>query len=162
MMKNLKWLVLSILVIILDQITKLYIIDTMALYDVIPVAEFFNIVRVHNHGAAFSFLADAGGWQRLFFSVIAIGVSVAMVVWLYKMPAGKRLLPIAIALVVGGAIGNLIDRLAYGYVVDFLDAYYGSYHWPAFNVADISISIGAFLLFVDAIFFADEKQEAIS
>lgn len=157
--KNLLWLLISAVIIVLDQWSKLAVADQFVLYESRPVTDFFNLVLVHNHGAAFSFLADAGGWQRIFFSAVAIIVSMVLVVWLCRLSEKERVLAIALPLVIGGAIGNLIDRLAYGYVIDFLDFYVGSYHWPAFNVADIAVSTGAFLLFVDALFLQQSEQK---
>ncbi|MDY7025563.1 MAG: signal peptidase II [Pseudomonadota bacterium] len=157
--KNLFWLLISAVIIVLDQWSKLAVADQFVLYESRPVTDFFNLVLVHNHGAAFSFLADAGGWQRIFFSAVAIIVSMVLVVWLCRLSEKERVLAIALPLVIGGAIGNLIDRLAYGYVIDFLDFYVGSYHWPAFNVADIAVSTGAFLLFVDALFLQQSEQK---
>jgi signal peptidase II len=112
------------------------------------VLSFFNVVRAHNTGAAFSFLANAGGWQRWFFT--GIGVAAALfIVWLLKAHAGQKLFSFAMACILGGAIGNVVDRVLYGYVVDFLDFYYGGWHFPAFNVADSAISIGAACLIWD-------------
>ncbi|HBK83585.1 MAG TPA: signal peptidase II, partial [Flavobacterium sp.] len=112
------------------------IANTMQLYQSIPVMPFFNLTYVHNTGAAFSFLSQAGGWQRWFFALLAIVVSGVLVVWMTRLKNHENLLAAALALILGGAIGNLIDRLAYGYVIDFLDVYYEAKHWPAFNIAD--------------------------
>lgn len=154
----LHWLWLSVIVIVLDYITKLVTIKTMTLHERIEILPFFNYTRAHNTGAAFSFLANADGWQRWFFAAISIGVSTALVVWLKKTPKSDRWMACCLALIVGGALGNLYDRLVYGYVVDFLD-FHGSLfkmvlgysHFPAFNVADIAISVGAFMMAVDVI-----------
>jgi signal peptidase II len=108
------------------------------------------LVRVHNHGAAFSFLAGAGGWQRWFFTGIGVFAAIFMV-WMLRSHPGQKLFSLAIALILGGAIGNVIDRLLHGYVVDFLDFYWGTWHFPAFNVADAGISVGAALLILDEI-----------
>jgi signal peptidase II len=116
--------------------------------DSTPVTGFFNIVRVHNSGAAFSFLASAGGWQRWFFTAIGIGAALVMV-WLLKKHAGQKLFAFAIASILGGAVGNVIDRVLYGYVVDFLDFHWHGWHFPAFNVADSAITIGAACLILD-------------
>jgi len=156
---GLRWLWLSLLAIGLDQVTKLLVIAEMRLYESIPVIPFFNITRVHNEGAAFSFLADAGGWQRWFFTIIAIAISSLIFFWLTKTRREQILLPMAFCLILGGAIGNLIDRVAYGYVVDFLDVYYKGYHWPAFNIADSAIFLGAVLLLIDAFKNTEEKSE---
>ena len=156
---GLRWLWLSFLAIGLDQVTKLLVIAEIRLYESIPVIPFFNLTRVHNHGAAFSFLADAGGWQRWFFTIIAIAISSLIFFWLTKTRREQILLPTAFCLILGGAIGNLIDRVAYGYVVDFLDVYYKGYHWPAFNIADSAIFLGAVLLLIDAFKNTEEKSE---
>jgi len=155
----LKWLWLSLLVIVLDQISKIWVSSSLSLYEAIPVTPFFNITLAHNTGAAFSFLADAGGWQRWFFTAIAAVVSVVIIVWLKRLPADERLQASALALVLGGAIGNVVDRLMHGHVVDFLDFYYGDYHWPAFNVADSAICVGAVLLIWHS-FFGHQKKES--
>jgi signal peptidase II len=148
----LRWLWLTSLIVILDQITKSWISQTLTLYESVAIFSFFNFTLVHNTGAAFSFLAEAGGWQRWLLTGLALIVSVIIVVWLSRLKTVEhRWLAIALALVLGGAIGNLIDRIIYGYVIDFLDLYYKMWHWPAFNVADSAISIGAVMLLMDAI-----------
>ena len=146
----LKWLWLSVLVIILDQASKQVVIASMRLYESIAVAPFFNLTYVQNTGAAFSFLSDAGGWQRWFFSVLALVISIVLAVWLARLKDNETLLAISLALILGGAIGNLIDRVRYGYVIDFLDVYYQSWHWPAFNVADSAISLGVVLMLLES------------
>lgn len=140
-----RWLALSGVVIALDQITKLLILRSFVLGDSLPLVPGFNLVLVYNSGAAFSFLADAGGWQKWFFVALALGVSV-WIVGMLKQNAAERLLALALALILGGALGNVIDRIVYGAVVDFLDFYIGQWHWPAFNVADSAITVGAALL----------------
>ncbi len=147
----LNWLWLSALVIVSDQITKLIITELYVLGDSTPVFSFFNIVRAHNTGAAFSFLAGEPGWQRWFFAAIAVAVSIMLVQWLRKLPNNDRFMAIALTLVLGGAIGNLIDRMLLGYVVDFLDFYWGGYHFPAFNIADSAITVGAVMLAIDVV-----------
>ncbi len=146
-----RWLWLSAIVIVLDQITKLIITELYVLGDSTPVFSFFNIVRAHNTGAAFSFLAAESGWQRWFFALIAVAVSVMLVQWLRKLPANDRFMAVALTLVLGGAIGNLIDRMVLGYVVDFLDFYWNGQHFPAFNIADSAITVGAIMLAVDVL-----------
>lgn len=146
----LKWLNLSALVIILDQLTKWISVSVLDLYETIPVMPFFNFTMAHNYGAAFSFLSSAGGWQRWFFVVLAVIVSVALSIWLKKLKPTAKLEAAALALIIGGAVGNVIDRFVHGYVIDFLDLYYGNYHWPAFNIADSAICIGAVLLILDS------------
>ncbi|MCK5120521.1 MAG: signal peptidase II [Methylococcales bacterium] len=147
----LKWLWLSLIALVLDQWSKIAVDGSMRLYESIAVIPYFNLTYVHNTGAAFSFLSDAGGWQRWFFAAMALIISTVLIVWLYRLKKHETLLAIALALVLGGAIGNLIDRLAYGYVIDFLDVYYQSWHWPAFNVADMAISLGVFLMILESL-----------
>jgi signal peptidase II len=146
----LKWLWLSLIAVALDQASKLMIIASMKLYESIALLPGFNLVHVRNTGAAFSFLSDAGGWQRWFFAILALIISVVLTVWLARLKNNEVLLAIALSLVLGGAIGNLIDRVAYGYVVDFLDVYYQSWHWPAFNVADSAITLGVTLMLLES------------
>lgn len=148
---GLRWLWLTGAVLVLDQLTKVWVAATLSLYERIPLLPFLDITRVHNRGAAFSFLSTAAGWQRWFFTALALAVSVAILVWLRRLPGRQRRLAAGLALVLGGALGNLWDRLQHGYVVDFIDVYYGGWHWPAFNVADSAISIGAALLILDAL-----------
>lgn len=147
----LKWTWLSVVVIVLDQLTKQLATASLKYHEVVAVMPSFNLTLVHNSGAAFSFLAQGGGWQRWFFTAIALLVSIAILFWLKRLGRDKLGEALALALVLGGALGNLWDRVAYGYVIDFLDFYYGSAHWPAFNVADIAISLGAALLIIDAL-----------
>jgi signal peptidase II len=144
----LAWLGWALLLLVADQFTKVLILGYYQLGDSTPVTSFFNIVRVHNNGAAFSFLASAGGWQRWFFTAIGIGAALLMV-WLLKKHAGQKLFAFAIASILGGAVGNVIDRVLYGYVVDFLDFHWRGWHFPAFNVADSAITIGAACLILD-------------
>lgn len=147
---SLKWLWLSLFVIILDQLTKIWATQTLTFNQPIAVLPFFNLTLLHNTGAAFSFLANAGGWQRWFFTILALGVSFVLVLWLARLKSNQYGLASALALILGGALGNVIDRLNYGYVIDFLDFYYNNWHWPAFNIADSAITIGAAILIVDA------------
>jgi len=142
------WLAWALLLLVADQFTKVLILGSYQLGDSTPVTSFFNIVRVHNSGAAFSFLANAGGWQRWFFTAIGIGAAL-LIVWLLKNHAGQKLFSFALASILGGAVGNVIDRVLYGYVVDFLDFHWAGWHFPAFNVADSAISIGAVCLILD-------------
>jgi len=129
------------------------------LYESIALIPGFNLTYVRNTGAAFSFLSEAGGWQRWFFAVLAFTISIVLTVWLYRLKKHETLLAVALALVLGGAVGNLIDRLAYGYVIDFLDVYYQSWHWPAFNVADMAISLGVFLMLLESFGVGVKKPE---
>lgn len=146
----LKWLGLSGLIIVLDQFTKVVMSNWLELYQTVAVMPYFNFTLAHNSGAAFSFLAGAGGWQRWFFIVLALVVSAVLVVWLSRLKAAAKMEAIAISLIIGGAIGNVLDRFFHGYVIDFIDVYVGSYHWPAFNIADTAICIGAILLVLDS------------
>lgn len=157
-MPMLKWLWLSALVLLLDQSTKLIMNSWLSLHDTIAVFPYFNLTLAYNYGAAFSFLADAGGWQRWFFTALATVFSVVILVWIAKLKSSAKLEAISLSLILGGAIGNLIDRLMYGYVIDFLDVYYQNYHWPAFNIADSAICIGAVLLILDS--FRSQPEEA--
>ena len=146
----LKYLWLSLAIIIADQISKTLMVNWLDLYERVAVLPFFNLTLAHNTGAAFSFLAGAGGWQRWFFVLLAVVISAVLVIWMKRLAVTARLEAISLALIIGGAIGNVIDRLIYGYVIDFLDVYVGSYHWPAFNIADSAICIGAVLLIIDS------------
>ncbi len=139
------WLSLATFIIILDQITKLWISQIFVYGESMAVTNFFNLVLVHNSGAAFSFLSNAGGWQRWLFSAIAATASV-WIIWLLRKHKQDKLFCFALTLILGGALGNLIDRAAYGYVVDFLDFYWNTYHFPAFNIADSAVTCGAGLL----------------
>jgi len=146
----LRWLLLSAVVIVLDLATKAWVSGAFQLGESREVTPFFNLVLAHNTGAAFSFLAGAGGWQRWLFAAVTIGISIALVVGL-KRHGDKLLLATAFALVLGGALGNLYDRLTLGYVVDFLDFHWARSHFPAFNVADSAITIGVALLLWDSV-----------
>lgn len=142
------WLGIAAIVILLDQLTKITITRLFTHGESLPVTSFFNLVLAYNRGAAFSFLADSSGWQRPFFT--GIGIAAALfIVYLLKRNAGQRLFCSALALILGGAIGNVIDRIVYGHVIDFLDFYVGGWHWPAFNVADSAICVGAVLFVID-------------
>ena len=142
------WLSIALFVVLVDQFTKVMIVDRFVLGDGFAVSAFFNIVRVHNHGAAFSFLASAGGWQRWFFMGLGV-VATTVMVWMLKKHSHQALFSFAIACVLGGAVGNVIDRALYGYVVDFLDFHHAGIHFPAFNVADSAITLGAACLILD-------------
>lgn len=144
------WLALSAVVVVLDQLTKLWVSQSLGAHEVVPLTPFFNLVLAHNAGAAFSFLAGAGGWQRGFFIGIAL-VAAVVIVYLLRKHHGEKLFSLALALILGGALGNLIDRIQFGHVVDFLDFYVQGYHWPAFNIADMAITCGAGLLIFDSL-----------
>ncbi len=146
----LKWLILSVVTVILDQWTKIAVDQSMQLYESIAIYPNFNLTYVHNKGAAFSFLSEAGGWQRWFFAIISLVVSLILLVWVYRLEKHETLLAIALSFILGGAIGNLIDRVAYGYVIDFLDVHYQGWHWPAFNIADSAICLGVFLMLLES------------
>ena len=144
------WLWLSVAVVLLDQVTKFLVARFLELYERVEVLPVLDFTLLHNTGAAFSILAGASGWQRGFFIGLGSIVSVALVVWLWRLPRGERLLPIALALIIGGAIGNVIDRVLHGYVIDFVHVHWGAAYFPAFNIADSAITIGAALLMLDA------------
>ncbi len=143
------WLLISIVVIVLDQVSKYAITQSFTLGEGVAITSFFNLVLAYNTGAAFSFLANAGGWQKIFFAGIAVVASVVMF-YLLRKHHQERLFSFAISLILGGAVGNLIDRVVLGHVVDFLDFYAAGYHFPAFNVADSAITVGAALLIWDS------------
>ena len=143
----LAWLGLSAVLVVVDQWSKWLAVAKLEYGNPVPFIDgFWNWTLVHNYGAAFSFLSSAGGWQRWFFTVLAVGISAGLVVWLARTPRGDWRTALPFALVIAGAIGNVIDRLRFGYVVDFVDWYVGTWHWPAFNVADSAIVVGAVLL----------------
>jgi signal peptidase II len=146
----LPWLALALLIIIADQVTKTLIIGSFNLGDSRTITSYFNIVRVHNTGAAFSFLAGASGWQRWFFIGLG-GAAAVFIVWMLRSHAGQRLFSFALALILGGALGNVIDRLLHGYVVDFIQVHHSGWYFPSFNVADSAISVGAACLILDEI-----------
>lgn len=147
---GLTWLWLAAVVLVLDQVTKLAVIAKLAPYqDVVPLTGFFNLVHVHNTGAAFSLFADQPGWQRFFFIGLAL-VAAVVILDLLRKVSGRARFCAGLALILGGAIGNVVDRVQYGHVVDFLDVFVGAWHWPAFNVADSGITVGATLLILDA------------
>jgi signal peptidase II len=142
------WLALALLILLVDQLSKWLIIGQFNLGDSRSITGFFNLVRAHNPGAAFSFLAQAGGWQRWLFTGLGIGASLLMI-WMLRSHPGQKLFGFAIACILGGAIGNVIDRLVHGYVVDFLDFHWDGWHFPAFNAADSAITLGAACLLLD-------------
>jgi signal peptidase II len=142
------WVGIAMIVMLLDQLTKITMMRLLAYGQSDPVTSFFNLVMVYNKGAAFSFLADQPGWQRYFFTGISVLASL-FILWMLKRHPGQRLFCWALALILGGALGNLIDRVAYGHVIDFLDFHLAGWHWPAFNLADSSITFGALLFVLD-------------
>ena len=147
----LRWLWLSLSVVGLDQYTKQLIAARFSLSESVELLPFLNLTLAHNQGAAFSFLSDQDGWQRGFFIVVALVVTLVLVAWLRRLGRGEWRTALSLSLVIGGAVGNLIDRVLHGYVIDFIDVYYGSWHWPAFNVADSAICVGVALLLLDAL-----------
>lgn len=152
-----KWLWLAALVVILDQVTKFLAGHYLQLHAPLALAPGLNLTLAHNTGAAFSFLSHAGGWQRWFFILLTLVVSVAIIIWLRCLPRHRRWLACCLALILGGALGNLCDRVLLGYVIDFIDVYYHTLHWPAFNVADSAITAGALMLIIDAFWVTEEK-----
>ncbi len=154
-----KWLLLSLLAVVLDQCTKYVALNYLTYAQSVPVVPMLNWTLQYNFGAAFSFLADAGGWQRWFLTGLSAVATVVFAVWLLRLPQQLRLLPLALALVIGGAVGNLIDRVLYGYVVDFVDVYYNANHFPVFNIADSAITLGAVLLIVDMLFYEPKRAK---
>ena len=153
------WLLLSLVMIALDQLTKWWASSDLQLYQSVQVFPFLNWTLMHNTGAAFSFLADAGGWQRWFFISLTFAVTLVLLVWLSRTPKKQWLLCFGLSLVIGGAIGNVIDRIFFGYVIDFIDVFYQQWHWPAFNIADSAIMLGVGFLLIDS--FTAEKDESL-
>lgn len=148
---GLYWLWLSVAVLVLDQASKLWVDAAFELYERVEVMPGLNFTLVYNRGAAFSLLSDAGGWQRWFFAVFALIVSAVILVWLRRVLREDRLQASGLALILSGAIGNVLDRLQHGHVIDFIDVHYGGWHWPAFNVADSAITVGVLLLLADTL-----------
>ena len=151
-----RWLFLAAVIVLLDQISKQLVEHQMHFGDSIPITPFFNLVLTYNPGAAFSFLADAGGWQKHFFTGLAIVVSI-VIVHLLRKHHGETRFSLALALILGGAIGNVIDRIIYGHVIDFIQLYYSRFYWPAFNIADSAITVGAAWMVIDSFIKPKEK-----
>jgi len=175
----LRWLWISIVVIGLDLMTKQWAMGSLIPYQGVPLLPYFDLTLMFNPGAAFSFLSDQGGWQRWFFIIISSLVTIALFVWLSKLDGGERLVTTALTLIIGGAVGNLIDRVHYGYVIDFIDLYYiaesclpffggvvregiNQCHWPAFNIADSAISVGVALMLFDAFSQSNPEKKSDS
>jgi len=154
----LKWLWLSALVLVLDQFSKWLAAGTLEFGVPVELVPMLALRLAHNFGAAFSFLGDAAGWQRWFFVVLAVVVCTVLLVWLGRLQRHETRIALPLSLIIGGAAGNVIDRVLYGYVIDFIDVYYGDWHWPTFNVADSAISVGAALLLFDALFGQSARQ----
>ena len=153
------WIIVALLVVAADQATKWAIVEWVQLYGKVPINSFINLTHHQNSGAAFSFLAGASGWQRWFFIVLATGVSVVIAGWLWRIRTeGPLVLMAGLSLVLGGAIGNLIDRARLGYVTDFIQVWFGSWAFPSFNGADAAISVGAALLIIDALFLGGKGK----
>lgn len=146
-----RWYLLAVVVIVFDQWTKQLVSSQFQYGETLSVTPFFNLTLVHNLGAAFSFLSNAGGWQRWFFTLLGFAVSLFIILWMWRIKHSQKLLGMALALVLGGALGNVWDRMVLGYVVDFIDIYYLDYHWPAFNIADSAITCGAILLILESL-----------
>jgi signal peptidase II (EC:3.4.23.36). Aspartic peptidase. MEROPS family A08 len=155
---RLKWLWLSLAALVLDFATKQMAQHFLTFAQPVYVLPLFDLTLLYNKGAAFSFLASESGWQRWFFTVIALSVSSVMTVWLMKLKANEKWLAAALALVIGGAIGNLYDRIAYGHVVDFIHLHWDDHYFPAFNIADSAITLGAMMLLIDSLIFSSSKH----
>ena len=154
------WLLLSAVIIFADWHTKQVASEALVLYRPQEVTSWLNMTLAHNYGAAFSFLSNAGGWQRWFFIVLASIVSLVLLVWLLRLPRDEWLTGLSLGLVIGGAIGNLVDRIQLGYVVDFIDVHFKGWHYPAFNVADSAITMGVIFLLIDGFFFSAARARA--
>lgn len=157
---GLRWLWLALVVLVVDLGSKQWVMTHFQLGESLPLIPFFNLTYAHNPGAAFSFLADKGGWQRWFFAVIALAITAALLVLMYRSSASQKLNNIAYAMIIGGAVGNLTDRLVHGYVIDFVDFYINDWHYPIFNIADAGICIGALLIVLEGFFVSSEKKKA--
>ena len=150
------WMWLSLAVIALDQWTKSLITSNFSEFDSVTLLPVLDLMRLHNEGAAFSFLSDASGWQRWLFTFLGIGVSAGIMIWLRRLPAkGQNMLAASLALIMGGALGNVIDRVLWGHVIDFIRVHYQAWYFPAFNIADSAITIGAGLLILDSLLHRD-------
>lgn len=157
---GLRWLWLALVVLVVDLGSKQWVMTHFQLGESLPLIPFFNLTYAHNPGAAFSFLADKDGWQRWFFAVIALAITAALLVMMYRSSASQKLNNIAYAMIIGGAVGNLTDRLVHGYVIDFVDFYINNWHYPIFNIADAGICIGALLIVLEGFFVSSEKKKA--
>lgn len=159
-LQSLWWYTLALALVLLDQFTKGLATQALEYGQPLRVFSWFNLTLQHNTGAAFSLLSDAGGWQRYFFTAIASVISLAIAVWLYLMPRGQRLLAVSLALILGGALGNLWDRVTLGYVIDFISVHYRNYYFPAFNLADSAITVGAACMLLDSFTGTAESDDA--
>ena len=156
---RLYWLGLAVLIIILDWYSKQWASDSLVLYQSRALTSWLNFTLAHNYGAAFSILSDAGGWQRWLFTILAGAVTLVLLLWLFTLKRGEWRTGLSLGLIIGGAAGNLVDRVRLGYVVDFIDVYYKNHHWPAFNVADSAITCGIVLMLIDAIMVSMRKPD---
>lgn len=153
---------IAVLVVIVDQATKIAALKYLTRNAELAITPFLNFTLVYNSGAAFGFLSDAGGWQNRFFIGVALIACAVIIYMVRRLGPRERLVAVAFMLILGGAVGNVIDRVVYGFVVDFIDVYYGTWHWPAFNVADSAITVGAVLLVIDALALGARKRHAES
>lgn len=160
MQRPLRWLWLAVAVVVLDLVTKYVASSQLGYAQPVEVLPFFNLTLLHNPGAAFSFLATHPGWQRWFFAIVAVGASVGLTIWLTRIKNDEKLLAISLPLIIGGALGNLYDRLVHGYVVDFLSFHVAGWYYPAFNVADIAITLGAVGLIWESIMGERRRKKA--
>ncbi len=159
--RPLRWLLLTALVLVLDFATKQLALRFLHPYQPVPIFPSFNLTLVFNPGAAFSFLSHSGDWQRWFLSLVAIVIVMVLMAWMRKLPANRKLALAGLALIIGGALGNLCDRLVLGVVIDFIDVYFKNYHWPAFNIADSAICIGVLLLVIDLFVVRKRRRQAV-
>jgi signal peptidase II len=155
------WLAVSVLIVVLDLWTKNIATQSLTLYRPVELTSWLNMTLAHNYGAAFSFLSDAGGWQRWLFTGLASVVTVVLVVWMFRLTTREKMTAAALGLIIGGAVGNLVDRINHGYVVDFIDVYYQGWHWPAFNLADSAITCGVVLLLIDGLFLSGSTKPPV-
>ncbi|MCG8488495.1 MAG: signal peptidase II [Candidatus Thiodiazotropha sp.] len=152
------WLWLSFVVIVLDQLTKQLADRMLTLYEPVYVLPIFDLTLLYNKGAAFSFLSDQGGWQRWFFTVLAIVVTTVLTIWLWRLKQQEKWVAVSLSLIIGGAIGNVIDRILFGHVIDFLHFHYQQHYWPAFNIADSAITLGVGIMLYDALVLAKKRD----
>jgi len=155
------WLLMSALIVVMDLWTKGLATESLSLYRPVELTSWLNMTLAHNYGAAFSFLSDAGGWQRWLFTGLATVVTLVLIVWLLRLSVNEKLTAAALGLIIGGATGNLVDRVINGYVVDFIDVYYRNWHWPAFNLADSAITGGVILLLIDGLFLSLSAKKSV-
>lgn len=153
-----RWLLLSFMVILLDQATKQFAEAILTAYEAVTVLPFFDLTLMYNKGAAFSFLSDQSGWQRWFFVVLALIVTAVLIGWLRRLKPGEQWVAVSLSLIIGGAVGNVIDRILFGQVIDFIHLHYQQYYWPAFNLADSAITIGVAIMLWDAFVLAPRRQ----